>query len=69
MKTLIRLIGKVFKGKKQVELIEEITEDQFDAWIVSIREKPQLSNISCVAQSNRVNANDDLEAAGNLVLA
>ena len=72
MKTLITLIAKVFQGKKQVEVIEvemELSEGQLDAWIVSIRQKPQLSNISCTAYLNHVQSNDDLEAAGNLVLA
>jgi hypothetical protein len=40
MKTLNRLFSKVFKTRKQTEL----TEAQLDAWIVSIRQAPQLSN-------------------------
>lgn len=72
MKNLIRLFSKVFKSNKQDEVVEvemELSEGQLDAWIVSIRQKPQFSNISCTAYLNHVQSNDDLEAAGNLVLA
>lgn len=64
MKTLTTLFNKVFKSRKHVEL----TEAELDAWIVSIRQKPQFSNISFSAHTSPVKHNDDLEA-GNLVLA
>lgn len=41
MKTLNRLFSKIFKSQKQTV---KLTEAQLDVWIVSIREKPQLSN-------------------------
>jgi hypothetical protein len=66
MKALTKLFNKVFKSKKQVEL----TEDEFDAWIVSIRQKPQLVGkpITVYVRNSKPN-NSGLEAAGNLVLA
>lgn len=75
MKTLITLFNKVFKSQKQ----ESFTSDEeLDNWIISIREKPQYSKFKCSTQVAKVKKdreplvsdnNDDLEAAGSLVLA
>ena len=72
MKTIITLFNKVFGSKKQIEQIEqtELTEEQLDAWIVSIRQKPQLSNWKTTASVRSTKSNNNgLEEAGNLVLA
>ena len=66
MKTLITLFSKVFKYQKQSS---ELTEEQLDAWIVSIRQKPQLSDWQTTAYLRKPKSNNGLEASGNLVLA
>ena len=66
MKTITTLLNKVFGSKKQTEL----TDAQLDAWIVSIRQKPQLAEGAITVYIRKPKAkNNGLEEAGNLVLA
>jgi hypothetical protein len=67
MKTLITLFSKLFKTGK---FTTEMTDEQLDAWIVSIRQKPELvGSPITVYPSKPISNNDDLEEAGCLVLA
>lgn len=91
MKTLITLLNKVYFGIKSffnnvaiVEVVETIkeksyddmTEAEFDAWIVSIRKKPYFTSVVGTFTNEDVRRarsssyrNDGLEDASCLVLA
>ncbi|WP_133507955.1 hypothetical protein [Flavobacterium chryseum] len=62
MKTLTALLRKVFKTQS--------SEEQLDAYIKSIRQKPQYSDLR-VGTSDKKNPKKyiDLESSGSLVLA
>ena len=68
MKNLITLFQKLF-GQKMSKA--DLNDSDLDAWIMSIREKPQYSHISCTVEAPKqeANNNDDREASSNLVLA
>jgi len=66
MKTIVRLLSKVFKTQKQTEL----TDAQLDAWIVSIRQKPQRVGKPITVYVGKQKYTDNgLEESDCLVLA